>query len=434
MDFETACSLGYYFDRCIDLEFYDSNKNFMAALKTPKNSMKPSITVKGELIEGSYSISSYISIQNMSYDININAVAYIKCRMYYSGLEEAWTTNENIEAIRNGHTILYSVLYADQEKEPPNRAVRFQCTTASFDYTRASGLIYLEMKDQNGSAKPLITIDKPVNYNGNGKKSYFQIIDLVEAFAKAYNDTIVKDELDSSSSNDESTVKKLNLKDFLLITAIKYPVELEYASTGFGIGENTIGGFIKKINNLSAMDKYKMYIHSGVIYISKIPPDDWRDVAVSKGQDDLSEYYQNNYISYENRIRYIKSSGVKGRDLIDYEKPVQLNYVKSAYRNEVVIHATTIFDDRIFPGCYCEIKGNAIMGKHRGGGRRSGSRIVSYSDEYVVFRATGGIQYEFSTTEDSFMTFVGPVIKEYKKAPVSTKPKETDPYADNLKR
>jgi hypothetical protein len=88
----------------------------MAALKTPKRGMKPSITVKGELIEGSYAISSYISIQNMSYDININAVAYIKCTMYYSGLKEAVQTSYQAEKVKNGHTILFSVLYADQEK------------------------------------------------------------------------------------------------------------------------------------------------------------------------------------------------------------------------------------------------------------------------------------------------------------------------------
>jgi hypothetical protein len=155
MDFQTAYSLGYYFDRCIDLEFYDSNRNFMAALKTPKRGMKPSITVKGELIEGSYAISSYISIQNMSYDININAVAYIKCTMYYSGLKEAVQTSYQAEKVKNGHTILFSVLYADQEKEPPNRAVRFQCTTAAFDYTRSGQYIWIDFQDVKGSVKPV---------------------------------------------------------------------------------------------------------------------------------------------------------------------------------------------------------------------------------------------------------------------------------------
>ena len=72
-----------------------------------------------------------------------------------------------------------------------------------------------------------------------------------------------------------------------------------------------------------------------------------------------------------------------------------------------------MFDDRIYPGCYCQISGNAIMGKHRAGGGKIGSRILNYTNENVIFRSTGGIQYEFSTTEDSSMTLTGPVVKEW---------------------
>jgi hypothetical protein len=84
MDFEIAKQFGYYFDRCIDLTFYDTDMGFMAKLDTPKRGMKPTITIKGTFIEGGYAIDSYISIQNMAFDIDIASIGYIKARMYYS--------------------------------------------------------------------------------------------------------------------------------------------------------------------------------------------------------------------------------------------------------------------------------------------------------------------------------------------------------------
>ena len=65
---------GIYFDRCIDLTFYGKDMNRLFWLKTPDVGYKPEIVVKGTLIEGSYSISSFISITNLSYDVNINEV------------------------------------------------------------------------------------------------------------------------------------------------------------------------------------------------------------------------------------------------------------------------------------------------------------------------------------------------------------------------
>lgn len=429
MDFQTAYSLGYYFDRCIDLEFYDSNRNFMAALKTPKRGMKPSITVKGELIEGSYAISSYISIQNMSYDININAVAYIKCTMYYSGLKEAVQTSYQAEKVKNGHTILFSVLYADQEKEPPNRAVRFQCTTAAFDYTRSGQYIWVDFQDVKGSVKPVsFTSEEDFsNFKGLGKSAYFcQLLDFLEAFAKAYNKLL--------KENSNGGIRSLNLSDNLLITAIKFPNSIENAQICVESGRKTIGSCLKDLNNMNDFidkmngSRYKFYVYGGIIYVSKIPPSDWKQFAgeTVKSEQELSDFYKNNYLTEETKTRYVagaltengKSSTVSDEN--DRYGAVKLNYVKSAYRNEVVIHAVTMFDDRIYPGCYCQISGNAIMGKHRAGGGKIGSRILNYTNENVIFRSTGGIQYEFSTTEDSSMTLTGPVVSEWSSGLVNT--------------
>ena len=52
------------------------------------------------------------------------------------------------------------------------------------------------------------------------------------------------------------------------------------------------------------------------------------------------------------------------------------------------------------------------MGKNR---RRSakddGSRLSKVTDNVVVFYAEGGIEFEFSTTQKSYMTLQGPVDK-----------------------
>lgn len=192
MDFQTAREIGYYFDRCIDLVFYNTDMEVIGCLKTPKRGLKPTITIKGLLIEGGYAIDSYISIQNMAFDIDVAYVGYIKAHMYYSGLEETTITTIINQKLRKGHTILYRVLYADQEKEPPNRCVRFQCVVASKDtsmydtplYASGGSLKYLDegsdannlvavLTDKSNSKAPLKEICKEIIeiYNTGIKKN-----------------------------------------------------------------------------------------------------------------------------------------------------------------------------------------------------------------------------------------------------------------------
>ena len=113
MDFQTAREIGYYFDRCIDLVFYDDEMKVIGRLNTPKRGMKPTITIKGIFIEGGYAIDSYISVQNMAFDVDISYVSYIKAKMYYSGLAETVASTDVNRRLKHGHTILYRVLYAD---------------------------------------------------------------------------------------------------------------------------------------------------------------------------------------------------------------------------------------------------------------------------------------------------------------------------------
>ena len=155
MDFQIAKQMGYYFDRCIDLTFYDSDMNYIGKLKTPTRGLKPTIVIKGLLVEGGYAIDSYISVQNMAFDIDIAYIGFIKAKMYYSGLEESLGDTLMSLKLKQGHTILYRVLYADQEKEPPNRCVRFQCVVACKDITMYNTNMYLSTRNVHVCARCL---------------------------------------------------------------------------------------------------------------------------------------------------------------------------------------------------------------------------------------------------------------------------------------
>lgn len=417
MDFQACSDMGYYFDRCVDLWFYDSNNYYLGCLKTPKTGIKPSITVKGTLIEGSYAISSYISVQNMGYDIDVNSVAFIRCKMYYGSLVDAKNRSADLDKARKGHEILFSVLYADQEKEPPNRAVRFQCTVAAYDYTRFD--TYVDVTDgtlslmKNGEKR---SANVKVGKGGKGSSgenitSGVKMLQLVKELAKLYNEGL--ESVEEYDDRGNRIKNRLNQKKEMEITAVAYDEDFKKVTISLPDGEYKLGELIRYINKMTVDGSYRVfrtYISAGVIFIDKVVPRNWREIAVSEGnktRDKQDEWYQKTYVDRLNqrKIEYINKDGYveSGKS----ENPVPLYYVKMAYRNEVVITASTIFDDRIYPGCYCLIRGNAVMGKHSS----SKGRLTQLTNQDVIFRATGAIEYEFSTTEGSSMTITGPVTK-----------------------
>lgn len=410
MDFQTAKTLGYYFDRCIDLDFYDTDMEHVASLRTPKRGLKPTITIKGLFIEGGYAIDSYISIQNMAFDIDVAYIGYIKARMYYSGLEENTFDSEISNKVRQGHTIMYRVLYADQEKEPPNRCVRFQCVVASKDTTMfetpmlvtGGSLTYLTpglqagnlvqvLSDKSGSSAPL-------------KKICEDIITL-------YNQGI--------KTNTRAGTNPI-LYNSLRISVFEIDEELEDLEVELSSGDYKLGDFIRQLNshatetdvNGFTYSKFKIVIDRGSMRVSTPIPSNWKKIALANGcpPANLSEYFTKNYLNVKTNTYTVTAGALKK----EQECPVvPLSFVKSATRSECVIYVETIFDDRITPGCHVSIKSNAIMGKKFGSSKSKsgGSRILNYLDteEPIVFRNTGKIEYLFSTTEDSYMKLQGPV-------------------------
>lgn len=408
MDIQTAVENGYYFDRCIDLEFFDTDMDLIAVLKTPKRGLKPTITIKGTLIEGGYAIDSYISIQNMAFDIDIAYVGFIKARMYYSGLGESIVTTPTSLKVKSGHTILYRVLYADQEKEPPNRCVRFQCVVASKDFSMANTPMYVSGATVNYLQKGIDpnSIVVPIN---NKSMSKVPLKKLCEDLISVYNEGIIR--------NTEAG-KSPELRNSLEISLLEIDEPLEQLEVELPPGQHSLYDFIRQLNSNAegsekdsfSYPKFKIVIDRGRMRVSTPLPSNWKDIALSEGYVDYDLFYSKIYGSVETNT-YVVTGGVLRKEKSN--EVIPLNFVKSATRSECVIYVETLFDDRITPGCKVAIRSNAIMGKKFGSSksRSGGSRILNYldNDGPVIFRNTGKIEYLFSTTEDSYMKLQGPV-------------------------
>lgn len=419
MDIQDAVNKGYYFDRCVDLYFYDDRGELLAFLKNPDRGFKPSITVKGEFIEGGYAISSYISIQNMSYDVDVNAVAFIRCIMKYSGLAEAKEGFEQRD-IKDGSEIFFSVLYCDQEKEPPNRAVRFQCTVAAQDRSRFQYRVNVLPSGKLISNLKFKDLPESKKRQGTGGKENIikaKLIDVLKDIATAQKE-MTKAQLENSAMN---PITKSMQRKALEINSIVCDTTCAETEVKLTPKEYTVGELLRVLNCYATdSDGTKSYcrwviaINGNTLNVTRIVPPNWRAVAITEGnvtEEQQKNYYEKNFVKNE-YIVYIgenwsQKSSWQGRGSVIY-----LNYVKSAYRTENVIHCSTIYDDRIRPGTFCVIQGNAIMGRHSGRGTKSGSRLIHLTNQLVLFRVTGGLNFEFSTTEGSSMSMTGYIVNE----------------------
>lgn len=413
MDLQDALEYGYYFDRCIDLVFYDSDMNPIAYLNTPKRGLKPTITIKGTLTEGGYSVDTYISIQNMAFDVDIAYVNYIKARMYYSGLEEAYSESGVAVKMGGGHVIMYEVLYSDQEKEPPNRCVRFQCVVASKDYSVLNTRMYV-----SGGALHSLPSGKDANdlieELTNKSVSKPTLKTVCTELIQIYNNGIVENNESKGKGNN-----LIELKNNIKITRFEIDESLEDMQVTLSSGSKDLKSFIRDLNSHAkessdgkfSYARYKIYIERGCMRVVKPLPDNWREIALSEGFADYEKYYTQKYENETIKVYSVDGGSLKAEAKQDI---IPLNFVKSATRSECVIYAEILFDDRITPGCACSIKANAVMGKRFGskGSATRGSRILNYSGnkEPIIFRNTGKIEYLFSTYEDSYMKLQGPVI------------------------
>ena len=146
---------------------------------------------------------------------------------------------------------------------------------------------------------------------------------------------------------------------------------------------------------------FKVFINQNEMNVSIVYPN---DSSLINGEYFQERTDNGGEYSVQNAVGITPANVVNGRS-----SDIPLYYIKSAYRQETVINVTTLFDDRIHPGCNCKIVGSSIMGKSKTRSlAKDGSKITSYRNEMVTFRVTGKIDYEFSTTNGSSMTFARP--------------------------
>lgn len=407
-NYERAMSQGYYFDRRIDLEFYDKDGTKLYELKTPAHGIKPAITVKGTYIEGDYSVDAFIMIQNLSYSADINSVEMIRCSMYYSGMEESPLKVGQALTGSSGITTDYMVLYADQDKEPPNRAVRFQCVVASeckemFDIPmsyKSSGTIDLD--DGKPSAPESGTGGKA------GAKITMKLSEYLKRLAEVRNQYL----------DGEYTGKRAVFKDTMKITSIELPKGRGDMEVSVSPGKYTFGESLRRIGSMVVADesspeycKLKAATFNGSIVVTVIPPGDWELRAKAAGcvtDAQIENFHAENY-SNEREITSIGGGGTPVKAAYGTRSnPITLNFVRAAYRSEVLVSVSVMYDNRISPGRFCTINGKAIMGRGSSASR-SFSRLTKAGDN-VTIEVVGAVEYEFSTVSTSYMNFSGPIV------------------------
>ena len=311
--------------------------------------------------------------------------------MYYRGLKGKTVGNLNNY---QGHVILFSVLYADQEKEPPNRAIRFQCTVSATDYTRLGTKLYT---DGNGV---FTLVENPFNSDNNtqNKSVSSKLKDVLMEVCKMYNQSLPP----------RLKTGDTDLQIYKIIFNCKKHEDIE-VDAGKNFTGN-IGSYLSFLNNKTVTingvmyNVFKVFINQNIMNVSIVYPNDSSLIDNEYFQertDNGGEY------SVQNAVGIIPANVINGSS-----SDIPLYYIKSAYRQESIINVTTLFDDRIYPGCSCKIVGSAIMGRSKTRSlAKDGSKITSYRNEMVTFRVTGKIGYEFSTTNGNSMILQGPVVK-----------------------
>ena len=112
----------YYYDKLIDITFYDEAGSVLATLKTPRSGRKPEIVVSGTMIAGNQIIQTNVVITNLEPEFNIPEVRWLECTLGYA----QWKASGN-------RSLFLYVMYADPTALPPSKQITFVCTTGGQD-------------------------------------------------------------------------------------------------------------------------------------------------------------------------------------------------------------------------------------------------------------------------------------------------------------
>ena len=335
------------FDRCIDVYVYDESLKEIARIITPEYGPKPEIKVEGCIISNTYQISGKVTITNLERSINVDDSKYLRVEMYYKGSQMFQNTHKSI---------WYSVQFADQSKQPPNRQVCFNCLVAGTTPDLMSTLVTISKQDAN--LKPI-------------EDTLENVLRLV---IKAYNEEALPDTM--------KTVFKLNPDPvFRMPTAVAVVAK----------------------NSKVAPQWNNVAISSILDSLTMTTVEAEPTGENSKTKTTFCAYCY--YIEDNNLVVSLNPSELGL--VITSSDTLQLDYVQSAYRYGPVVHVKAMFDPRIHQDVTIVMSATNLSGKKVAG--KLVPLLSTFGANMVQFRPVGGINFVFSTNGENYMTFQGSI-------------------------
>lgn len=337
------------FDRCINVYVYDEAGKELARIITPEYGPKPEIKVEGCIISNTYQISGKVTITNLERAINVDDSKYLRVDMYYKGSQMFQNTHKSI---------WYSVQFADQSKQPPNRQVCFNCLVAGTTPDIMSTPVTISKQDAN---------KKPI------EDTLENVLKLV---IEAYNDALYKAEsmvYDKFKLNPEPVFRMSTASATI---AKNSKVALQWNNVALS----------------SILDSLTM---------ATIDAEPTGENAKTKTTFCMYAYYieENNLVVSLNPSNL--SSVVTSPDVL------KLDYVQSAYRYGPVVHVKALFDPRIHQDVTVVMSATNLSGKKVAG--QLVPLLSTFGANMVQFRPVGGINFIFSTNGENYMTFQGSI-------------------------
>lgn len=345
------------FDRCIDVYVYNESLKEIARIITPEYGPKPEIKVEGCIISNTYQISGKVTITNLERAINVDDSKYLRVEMYYKGSQ----------ITQNMHkSVWYSVQFADQSKQPPNRQVCFNCLVAGTTPDIMSTPVTISKQDAD--MNPVVDT----------------LENVLKLVIKAYNDEALPDTMKTVFSLNPEPVFRMG--PTVAVLAKNSPVALQWNNVALS----------------SILDSLTM---------TTIDAEPTGENAKTKTSFCAYCYY----IEENNLVVSLNPSNLG--NVITSPDTLKLDYVQSAYRYGPVIHVKSMFDPRIHQDVTIIMSASNISGKRVAGdlvpiapktALLSGQGGIDGTALFdIKFRPVGGINFVFSTNGENFMTFQG---------------------------
>lgn len=332
-----------YFDRRIDLYFYDKDGNKLTSFCTPNTGCKPDITVKTTKLGLGVKISTEIAITNFNPSFSVESIEYIGADMYYGNAHIFGSLRNQRSSLAVDYS-LYRVLDTNITRNPPDKKIVFNCCEAYLDTSLWSAKWqYNATVDEKGFSK-LATLKQVLN-------------SVVSAFNKFVQ----------SKYSMSPLIRKL------LLNGVEF-IDCPEAA-----------------NETLSPPKNIMSVYDGMYYVR-------RSILTDEGKEKYGITCQSN------KIIVYKAHHIGERVGLISQSIVPLDFVLAATRTGNVVSISTMFDPRLLPYTRCSIP-NALLTSKKGsvGQKIMPLDLSSFSIFYIV----DGMKITFGTVRENTMTFQG---------------------------